>query len=62
VEFPLVAAGAATVLAGLFAEQRFFARGRVARRSEAIAWSIGWLALALLVAAGIAVAGGPAWA
>jgi tellurite resistance protein TerC len=62
VELPLVAAGAATVLAGLLVEQRFFARGRVARRGEAVAWSIGWLALALLVGAGIAVAGGPAGA
>jgi len=62
VELPLVAAGAATVLAGLVAEQRLFARGRMARRGEAIAWSIGWFAFALLIAAGIAVAGGPAGA
>jgi len=62
VESALVAAAAATVLVGLAVEQRFFARGRVARRGEAIAWSIGWLVLALLVAAAIAIAGGPAGA
>ena len=62
-EVTFVAAGAATILAGLAVEQRLFARGRAARRGEAIAWSIGWLALALLIAAGIAIAGGPvgAW-
>ena len=57
-----VTAGAATALAGLVVEQRFFARGRAARRGEAIAWSIGWLVLALLIAGGIAIAGGPAGA
>jgi tellurite resistance protein TerC len=57
-----VAAGAATALAGLLAEQRFFARGREARRGEAIAWTIGWLVLALLTAGAIAIAGGPAGA
>jgi TerC family integral membrane protein len=62
VELPLVAAGAGAVLAGLAVEQRFFARGRAARRGEAIAWSIGWFALALLVAGMIAIAGGPAGA
>jgi tellurite resistance protein TerC len=50
----------ATVVAGLGVEQRLFAPGRQARRGEAIAWSTGWLVLALAVAAGIALAGGPA--
>jgi tellurite resistance protein TerC len=62
VESALVAAAAATVLVGLGVEQRFFARGRLARRGEAIAWSIGWLVLALLIAAAIAIALGPAGA
>ena len=61
-ELLFVAAGAATVLVGLAVEQRFFARGREARRGEAIAWSIGWLVLALLIAGAIAIAGGPAGA
>ena len=61
-ESVFVAAGAATALAGLLVEQRFFARGREARQGEAIAWSIGWLVLALLTAAAIAIAGGPAGA
>jgi len=58
----LVAAGAVAVVMGLAVEQRLFARGRVARRGEAIAWSIGWLALSLLIAVAIAVADGPAGA
>jgi TerC family integral membrane protein len=62
VESLLVAAGAATVLVGLVVEQRFFARGRTARRGEAIAWSIGWFGLAMLIAGGIAIADGPAGA
>jgi tellurite resistance protein TerC len=63
VESLLVGAGAATVAVGLVVEQRFFARSRAARRGEAIAWSIGWLVLALVFAGGIAIAGGPvgAW-
>jgi tellurite resistance protein TerC len=61
-ELPLVAAGAAAVLVGLAVEQRFFARGRAARRGEALAWSVGWFVLALLIAGGIAIAGGPAGA
>ncbi len=50
-------------MVGLTVEQRFFARSRAARRGEAIAWSLGWLALALVFAGGIAIAGGPvgAW-
>jgi tellurite resistance protein TerC len=62
VEVALVAAAAAAVVVGLVIEQRFFARGGRAGRGEAIAWSIGWLVLAFMVAAGIAVAGGPAGA
>ena len=58
----LVAAGAAFVVLGLVAEQRFFARGRTAGRGAAIAWSIGWFALAMLIASGIAIGGGPAGA
>jgi tellurite resistance protein TerC len=63
VEWALVIASAATVVVGLAVEQRYFAPGRAARRGEAIAWSIGWLALALAVAVGIAIADGPlgAW-
>jgi tellurite resistance protein TerC len=63
VEPLLVAAGAVTVVVGLAVEQRFFARGRAAGRGEAIVWSIGWLALALVFAGQIALAGGPvgAW-
>ena len=59
--FTLAAVGA--VGAALIAEALLFARGREARRGEAIAWSVGWLALSLAVAAGIAVGGGPvgAW-
>ena len=59
----LVAVAAATVVVGLAVEQRFFARGRTAGHREAIVWSIGWLALALLFAGGLAIAGGPvgAW-
>lgn len=46
-------------MAGLALESRMFARGRESRRNEAIAWSVGWLVLALAVAAAIGVAGGP---
>jgi tellurite resistance protein TerC len=64
VELALALAGPATVLAGLGVELRLFAPGRDPRRGEAIAWSTGWLVLAAAVAAGIALAGGPAgeWA
>ncbi len=50
-------------MVGLAVEQRFFARSRTAGHREAIVWSIGWLALALLFAGGLAIAGGPvgAW-
>jgi tellurite resistance protein TerC len=59
----LVAAGAATVMVGLAVEQRFFARGRAARRGEAIVWSLGWVGLALTFAGVLAIADGPvgAW-
>lgn len=59
-ELALALAGPATVLAGLGVELRLFAPGRQARRGEAIAWSTGWLVLAVAVATGIALAGGPA--
>jgi tellurite resistance protein TerC len=62
VESVLVAAGAATVVIGLAVEQRYFARGRVAQRGEAVVWSVGWLALALMFAGGVALADGPAGA
>jgi len=55
------ALGAALVVAvGLGVESRFFAPGRAPRQREAVAWSIGWLLLACLVAVGLALAGGPA--
>jgi TerC family integral membrane protein len=59
-ELALALAVPATVVAGLGVEQRLFAPGRQPRRGEAIAWSTGWLVLAVAVAAGIALAGGPA--
>jgi tellurite resistance protein TerC len=60
VEFAFAPAAAAAVVAGLGVELRLFAPGRAARRGEAIVWSTGWLLLAVAVAAGIALAGGPA--
>jgi tellurite resistance protein TerC len=60
VELAFAYAAAATVAAGLGIELRLFAPRREPRRGEAIAWSIGWLVLAVAVAAGIAIAGGPA--
>ena len=59
-ELAFAYAAAATVAAGLGIELRLFAPRREPRRGEAIAWSIGWLVLAVAVAAGIAIAGGPA--
>ena len=50
-EIVFVPAAAAAVLAGLGVELRMFSPGRVPRRGEAILWSIGWLLLALAVAA-----------
>jgi tellurite resistance protein TerC len=60
VEVAFAYAAAATVVAGLGVELRLFAPRREPRRVEAIAWSIGWVLLAVAVAAGIAVSGGPA--
>jgi tellurite resistance protein TerC len=59
VEVALAPAAAAAVVAGLAAELRLFAPSREPRRGEAIVWSTGWLLLALAVAAGIALSGGP---
>jgi tellurite resistance protein TerC len=59
-ELAFAAAAAAVVVAGLGFEQRLFAPGRAPRRGEALVWSIGWLALAVAVAGGIALMGGPA--
>jgi tellurite resistance protein TerC len=60
VELALAPAAAAAVVAGLGVELRLFAPGGAPRRGEAILWSAGWLLLAVAVAAGIALAGGPA--
>jgi TerC family integral membrane protein len=60
VEFALAPAAAVAVLAGLGVELRLFAPSRAPRRGEAILWSIGWLLLAVAVAASIALSGGPA--
>ena len=59
-EVALAPAAAVLVLAGLGVELRLFSRGREPRRLEAIAWSVGWLLLAVAVAAAIALTGGPA--
>lgn len=45
-ELALAPAAAVVVVAGLAVELRLFAFYRAPRRSEAIAWSIGWLLLA----------------
>jgi tellurite resistance protein TerC len=45
---------------GLGLESRLFAPSRAPRRKEAIVWSTGWLLLAVVVAAVIALTGGPA--
>ena len=58
-ELAFALTAAATVLAALVVETRLFARGREPRRGEAIAWSVGWLALACGVAAAVALTGGP---
>jgi tellurite resistance protein TerC len=59
VEIALAFAAAAAVVAGLGLELRLFAPSRPPRRGEALVWSTGWLVLAIAVAAGIALAGGP---
>jgi tellurite resistance protein TerC len=60
VEIVFVPAAAAAVLAGLGLELRLFSPGREPRRGEAILWSIGWLLLALAVAAAMSLSHGPA--
>jgi tellurite resistance protein TerC len=47
------------VVVALAVELRLFAPGRRPTEREAVAWSVGWLALAAAVAAGLAVASGP---
>jgi len=60
VELVFVPAAAVAVVTGLGIELRHFAPSRAPRRGEAAIWSIGWLVLAVAVAAGIALTGGPA--
>jgi tellurite resistance protein TerC len=60
VELAFAPAAAAAVIAGLGVELRLFAPSRAPRRGEAIVWSAGWLLLAVVVAAGIGLTGGPA--
>jgi tellurite resistance protein TerC len=60
VEVAFAYAAAATVAAGLGIELRLFAPRREPSRGEAIVWSTGWVVLAVAVAAGIALKGGPA--
>ena len=52
-------AAAVAVVVGLILELRLFAPRRAPRTREAIAWSIGWFLLAIAVAAGIGLTGGP---
>jgi tellurite resistance protein TerC len=59
-ELAFAPTAAVALVAGLAVELRLFAPGRVPGRREAIVWSAGWLLLALAVAVGIALAGGPA--
>jgi tellurite resistance protein TerC len=59
VELAFASAAAGAVVAGLGVESRLFAKSRAPNRREAILWSTGWLLVAVAVAAGIAVAGGP---
>ena len=57
-------AAAVVVAVSLGIELRFFAPQRAPGRREAMAWASGWLLFSLAVAAGIALADGPAgdWA
>jgi tellurite resistance protein TerC len=55
----LVLASGAAVVAGLGLELRFFAPRRVPSRGEAIAWSAGWLLLAVAVAVALILRDGP---
>ena len=43
----------AAIAAGLFVENRFFARGREPTRRESILWSLGWIAVAIVAAVAI---------
>jgi tellurite resistance protein TerC len=60
VELVFAPAAAVAVAAGLGVELRLFSPSRAPRRGEAVLWSTGWLVLALAVAVGIALTGGPA--
>jgi tellurite resistance protein TerC len=60
VELAFAPVAAAAVVAGLGLESRLFAPSRAPRRKEAIVWSTGWLLLAVVVAAVIALTDGPA--
>jgi tellurite resistance protein TerC len=59
VELALASGAAAGVIAGLGVELRLFGRTGAPGRGEAIIWSFGWFVLAVAVAVGIAVSGGP---
>ena len=59
-EIVFALAAAAVVAVALSMELHFFAPQRAPARGEAIMWAGGWLLLALAVAAGIAIADGPA--
>ena len=59
-EIVFALAAAVVVAVALSLELRFFAPQRAPGRGEAIGWAAGWLLLALAVAAGIALADGPA--
>jgi predicted tellurium resistance membrane protein TerC len=55
----LAPATAVAVVAGLALEVRLFSPSGMPRQREALAWSAGWLLLAVVAAAGIAISGGP---
>src|SRR5919106_2076119 len=59
-EIAFALTAAAVVAIALSLELRFFTPQRAPSRGEAILWAGGWLLLALAVAAGIALGGGPA--
>ena len=59
-EILLALTATVVVAVALGLELRFFAPQRAPGRGEAILWAAGWLVLALAVAAGIALADGPA--
>jgi tellurite resistance protein TerC len=59
VETAFASAAAAAVVVGLGLELRLFAPGRAPHTREAIVWSVGWFLLAIAVAAGVALTGGP---